>query len=69
MKTLRLSEITRLTSRKGVRSDLVKEFLGSLSNIKTEQDALEELQEVATARKWNRATQRAIRDGIGMIYR
>jgi hypothetical protein len=67
-RTLRLSEVSRLTSRKGVRGDLVKSFLDGCVSIETEQDALVELEEVASARKWNRATQRAIKDGLHLIY-
>lgn len=68
MRKLTMQEIEKFASRKGVRKIAVENFLMSLDPFLTESQQLYNLSVDIRLYKWNSATARAIRDGIGLAY-
>jgi len=69
LRELKIEEIKRFSSRKGVKKTAVENFLLSVHNNITKSVALDNLFYDAKIYKWNAATVRAILDGINLAVK
>jgi len=69
LRELKVEEIKKFSSRKGVKKIAVENFLLSVHNNVTKSVALDNLFYDAKIYKWNAATVKAILDGINLAAR
>jgi len=69
LRELKIEEIKKFSSRRGVKKIAVENFLLSVHNNITKSVALDNLFYDAQIYKWNRATVKAILDGINLAAR